>query len=218
VAWARAHRCRTGRWPRYTSGAVPGVPGETWCAVNHALAEGRRGLPGGDSLARLLSRRLGVRNHLEAPRLSQEQILAWADAHHARTGRWPKVKSGPVRGAPGETWSGLDNALRLGERGLRPGSSLARLLARCRGVRNKARAPRLSVGKVLRWADAHRRRTGRWPCQYSGPVAEAPGETWSAIQCALREGLRGFPGGDSLHQLLLRERREYQALKQLPRA
>ena len=27
--------------------------------------------------------------------LTVQQILAWADAHHARTGTWPKIKSVP---------------------------------------------------------------------------------------------------------------------------
>jgi hypothetical protein len=39
---------------------VADAPGETWGAVNAALAHGSRGLPGGDTLARLLARRLGL--------------------------------------------------------------------------------------------------------------------------------------------------------------
>jgi hypothetical protein len=35
---------------------VPGAPGETWRGINQALGSGYRGLPGGDSLARLLVR------------------------------------------------------------------------------------------------------------------------------------------------------------------
>jgi hypothetical protein len=62
-----------------------------------------------------------------------EQILAWADAHHARTGRWPTSASGPVADAPGERWRNIDGALRYGRRGLPGGGSLARLLDRHRG-------------------------------------------------------------------------------------
>jgi hypothetical protein len=64
-----------------------------------------------------------------------EQILAWADAYRARTGRWPTARSGPVPEAPGETWSGIDRGLRVGGRGLPGGYSLARLLALLRGAR-----------------------------------------------------------------------------------
>jgi hypothetical protein len=64
------------------------------------------------------------------PPLTVEQILAWADAYHARTGRWPHARSGPVEGAPGEALSNINNTLARGHRGLPRGGSLARLLAR----------------------------------------------------------------------------------------
>jgi hypothetical protein len=66
--------------------------------------------------------------------------------------------------------------------------------------------PRLTVAQILAWADAHRRRTGRWPGQTSGPVAGVPGQTWAAVVEALRRGLRGLPEGDTLARLLARER------------
>src|SRR5262249_29129426 len=37
-------------------------------------------------------------------------ILALADAHHRRTGEWPKTLSGKVVEAEGETWYALDTA------------------------------------------------------------------------------------------------------------
>jgi hypothetical protein len=67
-------------------------------------------------------------------------------------------------------------------------------------------APPLTVAQVLAWADAAQWCTGRWPNADSGAVAAAPGETWSAVNMALRQGLRGLPGGDSLARLLSRER------------
>src|SRR5262249_6645494 len=39
-----------------------------------------QGLTGGSSLAQLLAERRGVRNHLRLPRLTVEQIAAWAKA------------------------------------------------------------------------------------------------------------------------------------------
>ena len=72
-------------------------------------------------------------------------------------------------------------ALRIGSRGLRPGSSLARLLARRRGVRNVHDLPPLSVQQVLRWADEFHRRHEAWPHRNSGPIAKAGGETWFEI-------------------------------------
>jgi hypothetical protein len=109
-----------------------------------------------------------------------------------------------VAGAAGETWKGLDLALRFGHRGLPGGTSLAVLLAQRAGARNRAGLPALSEGRVVAWAEAHRRRTGRWPGRGSGAVAGAGGETWGAVDQALRAGYRGLPGGSSLAGLLRR--------------
>ncbi|HEV3079306.1 MAG TPA: hypothetical protein VGY66_05980 [Gemmataceae bacterium] len=53
---------------------------------------------------------------------------------------------------------------------------------------------------------SHHQRTGRWPSAKSGPILEAPAENWSKVDAALRDGLRGLPGGSTLAQLLTRER------------
>jgi hypothetical protein len=201
LRWADAHKGRTGAWPQVRSGAIPGSGGETWLAVEKALERGSRGLPGPTSLAGLLAEHRGLRNSAGLPTLSMEQILAWADSHRRRTGRWPAPKSGPIPEAPLDTWSSVANALRLGGRGLRR-TTLARLLAVHRGARNRKALPKLTAGKIVRWADAHQVRTGEWPTHSSGPVADAPGETWQGVEAALRNGARGLPGGSSLSQLL----------------
>jgi hypothetical protein len=202
LAWVDAHHGRTGAWPDRDSGPVPEAPGETWTTVNQALYRGRRGLPGGSSLALLLAERRGVRNVWSRPGLSLEQILAWADAHHGRTGRWPHPDSGPVADAPEETWCAIESALVEGLRGLPGGFSLAELLGVERGLRTRSTLPRLSRRQILGWATAHFRRTGAWPTKESGPVADAPGETWSGVEDALRRGARGLRGGSSLARLL----------------
>jgi len=63
-------------------------------------------------------------------------------------------------------------ALREGGRGLPGGLSLARLLEEHRNFRNRSRLPRLSIRVILRWADQHKRRTGRWPTYESGLIPE----------------------------------------------
>jgi hypothetical protein len=63
------------------------------------------------------------------------------------------------------------------------------------------------VEQILAWADAHHGRAGRWPHNRSGPIPEAPGESWNAVNLALYLGRRGLPGGDSLAKLLDRHRR-----------
>ncbi|MGO8744510.1 MAG: hypothetical protein ACLQNE_00840 [Thermoguttaceae bacterium] len=204
--WADAHHKRTGKWPIAESGPVEGSMGETWKGIDHALRHGFRGIPGGTSLARLLHEYRGVPNKRDLPRLSVRQILAWADAHRQQTGEWPHCTSGPIEGSSGETWGQLDQALAHGYRGLRGGSSLAKLLAKHRKTRNRRGLPSLSVEQILKWADEHHRRTGGWPSAYSGPAKSAAGETWPAINSALRHGVRGFPGGSSLIRLLAEHR------------
>jgi hypothetical protein len=206
LAWADAFHERCGRWPDAASGPIAEAPGETWNAVESALRRGRRGLAAGLSLARLLAEHRGVRNRAALPRLRVRQVLAWADAHFRRTDAWPTADLGPIPEAPGETWHGVNQALIVGGRGLRGGSSLARLLAERRGRRNRMALPRLSKKKIVAWADAHFGRTGTWPNINSGPVQEAPGETWGRINQALRQGLRGLEGGTSLFGLLQKKR------------
>ena len=77
-----------------------GAPGETWLAADMALRHGRRGLPGGSSLAMLLADKRGVRNTWTRPDLSIAQILMWVDAHHLKTGHWPILTTGEVFDAP----------------------------------------------------------------------------------------------------------------------
>jgi hypothetical protein len=92
------------------------------------LRQGHRGLRGGSSLAQLLARRRGVWNQAGLPRLTIRQILAWADAHQQRTGKWPTDRSGFIPDSRGETWKAVQMALIQGLQGLAGGSSLARLL------------------------------------------------------------------------------------------
>jgi len=105
LAWADTHHAATGRWPTsWSSGPIRGVPGETWPSVDASLKFGRRGLPGGSSLALLLAEHRQAPNLYTEPPLTAEQVLAWAKAHRAATGRWPSSNSGPVLHAEGERW------------------------------------------------------------------------------------------------------------------
>jgi hypothetical protein len=216
LSWADAHRVRTSRWPSGTGGQVHGAPGETWLAVSSALRQGLRGLPR-SSLARLLARRLGARNRGDLPRLTERDVLRWADVHRAARGRWPNTNGGRVGAARGETWKALDAALKRGGRGLPGGSSLTRLLAERRQAPDTARPPRLTEARVLSWADAHRRRTGQWPGAQSGRVEGVPGETWYKVDLALWQGNRSLPGGDSLRRLLRRSGRHVPERRGRPR-
>jgi hypothetical protein len=204
--WADAHKQRTGKWPEASSGKVQGTIDERWVNIDQCMRKGLRGLRPGNSLAKLLAERRGKRNRKQLPKYALQRILKWADAFHRRTGKWPITSSGPIKDAPGETWLAVDIALRKGQRGLPGGTSLAQLLDRCRAVQNRLAVPRLSNRKILKWADAFRKRTGNWPTAYSGNVSPGHSEKWVAIDTALKHGSRGLPGGSSLFKLLARHR------------
>lgn len=134
LRWADAHRRRNGQWPHIKSGPVHEAPHENWRAIHTSLYNGRRGLQERCSLPQLLAKHRGAPSRRPSHPITILQILAWADAHHKRTGAWPMRNSGPTgRGAKG-TWGGIDNALKKGLRGLRK-SSLASVLMQFRKVR-----------------------------------------------------------------------------------
>lgn len=125
---------------------------------------------------------------------------------YTRTEIWPNADSGPIADVP-EKWSTIDYALRSGLRGLPAGSSLARLLAEHRGVRNKQALPKFTTEQIIEWAEAHYRRTAEWPHVKSGPIESAPGETWSGVSAALRVAGRKLTSVSSLACLLDQHRK-----------
>ena len=201
--WADEHKARTGKWPDQYSGTVDGTS-ETWHAIQHALRAGRRGLAGGETLARLMASQRNARNLRGLQPLRFNQILAWADAYRKKTGMWPRTHSGAVFGTM-ETWAGINAALALGNRGLPGSMTLPQLLAKRRGVRNSRSLPPLNVDQILRWADAHRKAEGEWPTQRSGAI-RGTSDSWSRINYALVTGARGLPGSMTLAQLLSKQR------------
>jgi hypothetical protein len=200
--WADEHHARTGLWPNPNSGRIRKADGTTWYAVDRALSKGLRGLNGGTSLAKLLQAERGVKNIHGLPMLSIDEILRWADAHHAEHGHWPTRDSVPFLGNRIDTWQSIENALCQGFRGLPGRSSLARLLALHRGRRNRKDLPPYSIAQILEWVVRRHRESGTWPSRVSGAIPYAPGETWSAVDAALKQGSRGLPGGSSLAKLL----------------
>jgi hypothetical protein len=128
MSWALAHRRRTGKWPDAKAGRIIGTHHEKWASVHRALRCGTRGLPGNDTLTRVLAR-AGI-DARAIPRLTEQQVLLWADLHYEAIGTWPRATSGSVKAAPWENWRAISDALRLGLRGLPGGDTLPRLLVR----------------------------------------------------------------------------------------
>lgn len=204
VLWAKAHFARFRRYPSAEAGPVLDAPGETWARVYSALYRGERGLRSAETLPNLLKRTVGKTRRTQKSGLTVDQIIVWARAHNARTGRWPSVHSGRVIDGPGESWLGINSALKSGFRGLPGGTSLSQLLDKVAGPSRRFRRPRLTVRQIVEWAKKHRERTGSWPNFRSGPIKDASGESWSVVNSALIHGHRGLPGGDTLSQLLHR--------------
>ena len=105
-------------------------------------------------------------------------------------------------GVPGQTWMGIDVALRFGWRGLAGGSSLTRLLVEAGLLPKRKPRPPLQVERILPWAAAEYQSTGKWPTLESGRVRAAPEESWKQINWHLQRGGRGLPGGATLAGVL----------------
>ena len=129
--------------------------------------------------------------------LTVTEILAWCDSFHARRGRWPQQSDGQIAEAD-LTWCALSLSLKRGYRGLPGGQTLAVLLRDRRGVRHRIYPPGLTIAQILQWADDHHAQTGDWPRGTSGDIPETNGETWIAVETALRVGNRGLTGKSSL--------------------
>ena len=206
LAWADAHHERTGCWPTSESGPISGAKDENWATITGSLYFGNRGLPRGSSLFKLMLKHRGKSVKLRRRALTIQQILAWADAHRERTGKWPANRSGRIHGTADETWHGIAGCLYSGCRGLPRGWSLNKLLVKYRGKSVKSQRSVLTIRQILAWADAYHERTGHWPTSRSGPIDGTSDETWHTVTASLSTGCRGLPQGLSLRTLLVKRR------------
>lgn len=117
------------------------------------------------------------------PPLRISAILRWAAAHHEKTGRWPSVNSGPVKGVPGEHWNAINTALFMGYRGLPARSSLAKLLDRRMNGRCRKR-PASSPRHVLKRPGRHDPGRGMPPRIASVRILGSHGDVWRTYRTA----------------------------------
>jgi hypothetical protein len=202
LEWVDAFLAKHGRPPTAYDGPVFDSGEETWKRIDCALRRGGRGLRGGESLGILIAKRRGLRTQAAVPPLTIPKILQMADSFFTQTGRWPRAQDGPIPGFPGETWPAINSALRGGYRGLAGGSSLAEILREHRGKRNRRNPPRLTEAAIIHWVKEYEKKTGKRPTPMSGPIDGAPGETWCAVDMALRQGSRGLRPGSTLFRLM----------------
>jgi hypothetical protein len=198
-----------GTWPSKNSRDFPNPNLDlSWYAIDGALRSGLHGLPGGNSLPKLLTKHRGMQP-LFGSSLTEHQILAWADAYFAAHEKWPTANSpGSVSPSVNESWRAIQMALWQGHRGLPGGKTISRLL-----IKHERKRPYygrlLSERIILTWADAYFAAHGKWPAQKTpGSVAPSVDDSWNIIDAALNQGLRGLPGGSSLHKLLKKHKRK----------
>ncbi len=198
LAWADAYKTATGSWPIADSGPIEGTT-DTWNSVDSALRAARRGISHKTSLARVLFRYRGVENIAEKEPLDPQAILKWAKAFYHKFGRWPGVKSKPVRGQKA-SWASIDHCMRSGLRGCQPGGSLAIFLESQLGVVNSQRKPPLRIQWIVHEMKMYRSTHGEWPNIRSGRIAES-NETWGGVELALTRRRRGVKTKTSLADL-----------------
>jgi hypothetical protein len=200
LTWCDAFRDRVGHWPT-PADRGRGLPDTTWCPGH--VPEERSPW----SVPRLLAGPTAVPTPGAAA--SPLPLPTHPDADPLGGGRASRPHRGLAhsgfrpdhRRAPGVVVEGESRAAR-GASGLARRQLAAPTAPGSTGVRTIAALPRLQSQEILFWAEAHHDRTRAWPTRMSGPIPEAPGENWHAVDSALKSGGRGLPGGDSLSRLL----------------
>jgi hypothetical protein len=212
--WIKLFHAKHNRYPNRNDGIIEFATGKhkgtTWAHVNTALERGVRGLPGGSSLPKLLEEKFNVKNIKNLPNLSYKEIEGWIKFHYDKYGKYPNKNSGIIEFATGKhkgtTWAHVNTALSEGIRGLPKGSSLPKLLEEKFGVQNHMNLPNLSYEEIEEWIKFHYDKYGKYPNKNSGIIEFAKGVyegiTWSQVNTALLEGLRGLKKDSSLKRFI----------------
>jgi superfamily II DNA or RNA helicase len=169
--------------------------------------------------AKIISLSYGISGTL----LTLEAIQAAAKKFRDEHGKWPSGHSKePVPDMPNETWSRIDGAAHKNHRGLQGAKSLATIIAPLRAeYKELGRISKalLTVDDIQAAAKKFREAYGKWPSQHSKePVPDMPNETWSRIDGAARNNLRGLQGAKSLATIIAPLRAEYKEPGQISKA
>lgn len=209
---ARIYVKRHGRLPTQKSTeTVPGLRGETWCAINAAGAQGIRGLEKGRTLPKILEPlKLELAHVLVKYRIrlfSPEDFLKAARSYIQKRGKVPRSTSTEkLPGYPRETWVAIRGALADGRRGFPKGLTFGELLAPLRKKFPEAFERRIArpitEQQIFKAGEASLRIYGRIPTAHSKePVPGHPKETWMGLNRALHIGGRGLQAGSSLAKI-----------------
>lgn len=134
--------------PFRSSGVIEFASGEykgiTWLAVDSALKRGKRGVSGKSSLASLIEKNFSLKNHMNLSPLTEELIISWVvqyiDIHEKKPGQSSGEIEFVSEAYKGITWLAVNTALDKGGRGLSGGSSIAKLIEKHLGIRNRTKS------------------------------------------------------------------------------
>lgn len=184
--WVSDYIKENGIAPTSNCGSIIGTK-ETWRTVYSAFERKNRGIPHSASWTEIVGRKWA--------QISIEKVKKWAQTYFDLNGKWPSSKSGRdgIDDDSGETWMSIISSLRSGCRGVRKKMSCIKELMTDEVP--PGRPGKLSMELIKTWADAFFAKNGYYPLTRSGPVDEAPGETWRNIEAAMRKGNRGLPKG-----------------------
>jgi hypothetical protein len=213
LQWINAFIKKYNRKPTQNDGIIEFARSEykniTWHSVNFFLWKGGRGLPKGSSLAQFIEKKLGIRNRNIPPSFTEDQILDWIGQYFVKYKKKPTKTSGIVefaeRNYRGTTWSEIDSSFKRGKRGLHI-SSLAQFIQKKLDIKRRTHPPDLNLELILDWAQKYYSKYNIKPTAKNKVIEFAindhQGETWLAVDAALRKGRRGLAGGSSLANLI----------------
>lgn len=178
------------RWPTgSSSGAVQGMPGETWASWNGALMSSRRGLSEKTSLWQLFKR----------------FIVREAKLYEEVNGHLPLRHAGPLVGRPDITWELIDTATtNFNKGGLYEVYTTGGLIKK--GRHSKQGPQKLDIltpDIIMDHATLFLKENWMWPHEdMQEPVPGLNEEHWQIWDYCLGLGERGLPGGSYLFKTI----------------
>lgn len=206
----REYFLRNGLMPdHHSKGEVPGMPDDSWGAINQAGQDGYRGLAQGRTLAKILAP-LRAEFNLFSVQLTKEMVLDAARKFCELHGKLPtSLSEEPVPGLPDESWRKIAGCAYYGRRGLAK-EPLHEILQPLRDEFGLSGT--VTEEMIISAAKEHLRLYGRFPTQLSTePVPGMPKESWNGLQDIGWRGARGLKAGRTLSKILKPIRDEWRA-------
>jgi len=194
VEWIKLFHDKYGEYPKFNdSRRIPEMD-LSWCAIDASLKRGQNGLPGGDSVANMIYRYFGKKNIKNLHNLYIDEIVDWMILFEKEYGKYPTQQDNRVIKEMGEeTWKSINSSLLAGRRGLEK-SSLGKIKEKYFDVKNQKNLPKLSISQIIEWTTLFIKEFQCYPTRKDKRIIpEMKNETWSIIDTALEEGLRGLP-------------------------